>query len=153
MTEQQNFWDKLLGIIVALLSSLIKTASLNGTQQPQSQTPSGAAKTIVTEFLQNKALGLFQQYKTTFKNLNKEQKEFVYNMSILKAADISELDFDEVIQLGEVINRCSELNIVITKELSEFWDKVGSIAKDAAIKSTEIRIKMAAKALVGFLPI
>lgn len=159
MTEETNIWKKILAWIMELLGSLNKTQNSND-QPLKPSTTSSASQTIkdfvkdeAKSILEEKAAVLALQFGSMLEKLSPVQREYVKKIAILKAADTTELTFDEVMELGEVLNQAQKLQITITSELSDFWSKVGAIAKEVAIKTGEIGFKLAARSLVGFLPI
>lgn len=117
------------------------------------ETIKGFVKEEARVILEEKAAGLIVSFGKMLENLGPKQKEYVKKIAILKAAETSELTFDEIIALGEVLNECQSLQVEITEELSSFWSKVGDIAKEVALKTGEFGFKLAAKTLVGYLPI
>lgn len=159
MSEQQSFWQKIWNLIQELLRSSTKTP--NSSEQPQQPSAQlSAAETIkdfvkeeAISFVEDKAVGLIAEYGNMLGSLSPKQKEYVKKVAILKASETSELTFDEVLELGDIIIECQKLQIEISEELSTFWNKVGFMAKEIAIKTGQVGFKLAAKSLVGFLPI
>ena len=159
MTEETSIWKKIWALIMELLGSLSKTQ--NSSDQPQKPSTTLSASQTIKDFvkdeakiiLEQKAADLALQFGGMLEKLSPVQREYVKKIAILKSADKSELTFDEVLELGEVLNEAQKLQITITDELSDFWSKVGAIAKEVAIKTGELGFKLAARSLVGFLPI
>lgn len=153
MSTKEINWKKVWDWIIQFLESLIKTQNSTGQQPKQSETLSDATKTVATQFLENKGLELYDEYRTMLESLSPKQKELVKKMAVIKSVNISELTLEESIELGDMVNEAANLNLEINKEVSKFWSKVGSIAKDAAVTFGEYGVKTAARALVGFIPI
>lgn len=110
-------------------------------------------KDETASFLENKAVGLIASYGNMLEKMSPKQKEYVKKVAVLKAAETSELTFDEILELGEVLNECQKLQIEISAELSSFWSKIGDISKEVSLNFAQVGMKVAAKALVGYLPI
>lgn len=155
MTEQLNWWEKILKFIVELFDSLIKTPNSIGTLLEQSETLSGSKiiNAIGEKYLVDKASFITEKYASMINNLSPIQKEYIYHISILKSAETTELTFDEVLELGDVIVKCSELGLEISEEISGFWNEVISISKEISEQVVDIGVRVAAKTFVGFLPI
>ena len=159
MTKETNIWKKIWALITELLGSLIKTQNSND-QQLVPSTVSSASQTIkdfvkdeAKTILEEKAAGLALSFGSMLGKLTPVQREYVKKIAILKAAQTTELTFDEILELGEILNQAQKLQITITSELSGFWSKVNDIAKEVAIKTGQVGFKLAARSLVGFLPI
>jgi len=159
MSKEKSIWSKIWGLIMELFASSTKTQNSTEAQQQPSET-SSAAETIkgfVKEearvLLEEKAADLALSFGSMLENLSPKQKEYVKKIAVLKASETSELTFDEVLALGDVLNEAQALQIEITEELASFWNKVGAIAKEVAIKTGQFGFKMAARTLVGYLPI
>ena len=153
MTEEKSIWSKIWDLIMALLNSSTKTQSQSETPLPSSETLSGLLKSEAESFLKEKAAGVALQFGDMLASLSPKQQEYVKKVAILKAANEDELSFDEVLALGEILNECLALQIEITEDLSNFWTKVGDLAKETAGKFAEVGLKLAAKSIIGFLPI
>ena len=110
-------------------------------------------KQIGEDLIANKATGLLTKYAGMLDKLDPIQKEYAYYLGVLKASETSELTMEEVLVLGDMIVKCSELGIEITAELTSFWNELGSIAKEIGLTAANFGIKIAAKAIVGYLPI
>ena len=159
MSKQKSIWQKILELIMELLGSSTKTPSSSEPLLPPSET-SSASETVkdflkeeARALLEEKAVGLIADFGDMINTLSTKQQEYVKKIAILKAAETTELTFDEVLELGEVLNECQKLQIEITEELSSFWNKVGFIAKEVATKAGQVGVKLAARAVVGYLPI
>lgn len=159
MSKEKSIWSKIWDLIMELLSSSTRTQNSTDPQPTLSET-SSAAKTIkdfVKEearvILEEKAADLAVSFGAMLENLSPKQKEYVKKIAILKAAETSELTFEEVLALGDVLNEAQKLQIEITEELGTFWNKVGAIAKEVAVKTGQVGFKLAARTLVGYLPI
>ena len=159
MTEETNIWKKIWALITELLSSLITTQNSNAqplvpsTTSSASQTIKDFVKDEAKTLLEEKAAGLALSFGSMLGKLTPVQREYVKKIAILKAAQTTELTFDEILELGEILNQAQKLQITITSELSGFWSKVSDIAKEVAIKTGQVGFKLAARSLVGFLPI
>jgi len=153
MTKEKSIWAKIWDLIMQLLGSSNKTQKQSDKQQSSSETLSGHLKSEAEDFVKEKALGLASDFGAMFAKLSPKQKEYVKKVAILKAIPEDDLSMEEILVLGDVVNDCLELQIEITEELSSFWNKVGALAKETAGKFAEVGIKLAAKSVVGFLPI
>lgn len=159
MSKERSIWQQILDLIMSLLNSS-KTTNSSSEQQPKQSETSSAAETIkdfvkdeARDLLENKAADLALSFGNMLENLSPKQREYVKKIAILKAAETSELTMKEVLELGDLLTEAQELQIEITEELSNFWTKVGAIAKEVAIKTGQVGFKLAARSLVGFLPI
>ena len=110
-------------------------------------------KQVGEDFIVNKATGLINKYSNMMTTLDPVQKEYVYYLGILKASETTELTMEEILVLGDIVVKCSELGIKITEELTSFWNEFGSIAKEIGLTAANFGVRIAAKALVGYLPV
>lgn len=153
MTEQPSIWQRILALIIQLLQSSTKTPNLTETQPQLSEPLSGLIKEVGADYVAGKATELTTKYIDMLSSLSDVQKDYAYHIAILKTAETSQLSMEEIIELGEVINKCSELGITISEELTSFWNEFGYVAKEITSRAASYGIKLGAKALVGYLPI
>lgn len=166
MGEQQNSLGKLLVMIVKWLRSLIKSPQDKGKSPELSGT--SLEKTIVRDLkmgikdaagdlledaaqavIDGKAAELISEYSSMLSNLGPKQKEMVEKIAIIRSTDTGEMGMDEIIEYNELLNECAELNLAISGELSEFWGKIGGIARDVSAKFVDVGVKVASKALMA----
>ena len=146
---------------MALLRSSNKTQNSTDPQQQPSETlsesPSQQIKDFfegeAKDFIENEAALVAIEYGSMLSKLSPLQQEYVNKIAIIKAAETSELTFDEILALGDILNECQRMQIEITSELSSFWTKIGDLTKEAGAKAGKFGFKLAAKAIVGYLPI
>jgi hypothetical protein len=154
MTEQKSIWSRILDLIVKWLEgSSTKTVNSNVTQPQLSEPLSGLIKEVGADYLAEKAGDLTSKYLDMLGGLSEVQRDYAYHIAILKAAESSELTMEEILELGDVINKCSELGITISEELSSFWNEFGYVAKEVGKRAANYGFKIGAKALAGYLPI
>lgn len=163
MNDNQSFLKK----VVTWIGSLIK-ALFTSEQKPTQSEPLSdplksdldpdedlikGAKEIAGDFVANKAGELVAEYGDMLHGMSQDQKEYLYRMAILKSTPTSELTLKETIELGDELNKAAKLNLKITQEISNFWNKFFSVLMDIVQKFAEISVKVLAKILVGYLPI
>jgi hypothetical protein len=107
----------------------------------------------VKNFIEQKAVQLGTYYLEMFKKLNPKQRDFVLKMATIKAFNYDDLTLEEKLYVGDMLQQASTLNIEITNEVTEFWNKFTDIAKQVALTFADIGIKIAVKLLTAYIPI
>lgn len=143
-------------MILRLLGSLTKTQNSTDNQQNSSSQSLGnelknASKDIATEFLTEQAASLVGKYGAMLRSLSPKQKDYVIRIAYLKSVNPSELNLDEILELGEAINKAASLGVEINNELNQFWNEVFSIVKQAGEKFVDIGTRALSSTLLGIL--
>ena len=107
---------------------------------------SAAIQAVTTE-----GLSLLGDYKEMINSLSPKQKEYVMNIAILKTQNFDAMTAEEIIELGELSVKTSELGLEVSEELSTFWNKFADVVSALAEKFQEIGTKVLATSLVGVL--
>jgi len=161
MSDKSNILKIILEWIIRLLGSSNKTQNSSESANSNSGWYSNSDTTIkakaikreLTEVakkvIEEEAVNLGMNYVSMLRRLNPKQKEFVLKMAEIKALKVSELTFEETLIVGDLVNEAAKLNLEITKELNEFWNKFGAVVSKIGTQFAKIGIRTITRTLTA----
>ena len=103
------------------------------------------------ESITKNGMDLFSKYTNMLSSLDPKQKEYVLNIAILKNANMDDMSAEEIIELGRISIRTSEIGLEISDELNTFWSQFTSVVKELTSQFKDIGSRVIATSLVGVL--
>lgn len=167
--ESSNWWNKVILWLTKLFKSLsnsetsllptILKESENSSEESQASSSLKAAvdeakkqlTSAAVESITRNGMDLFSKYTNMLSSLDPKQKEYVLNIAILKNANMDDMSAEEIIELGRISIRTSEIGLEISDELNTFWSQFTSVVKELASQFKDIGSRVIATSLVGVL--